>query len=287
MVAPAVCDAQMRRMPHAFTNWQSTPEMRHATIAVEICDLHTGEVIYQQDEQRSVQPASLLKLFTTGAAMRLLGADYIIPDSVPCADSTCVPLPQLIGYNPDWLIEDVESDYVKPLTTIPDAGLSLREFVKKTNEKSLNENAELLPYLISGNCTLASGIDSIRTYWKSRGLDTDALVMYDGCGLAPADRITAHLMTQLLFEMKDDTEFRNSLAVAGLTGTVMYFLRSSCLMGKAQLKTGTTKSVVAYAGYVTGTDKREYSVVFIVNNSTAKVQTIRKNIEKMFLLLIP
>lgn len=261
--------------------------MRYATVAIEICDLNTGETLWSLDEQRYVQPASLMKLVTTGAALRKLGPDFVIPDTVCCIDSTLVPLPELVGYNPDWLIEDVESDYVRPLTTVPDAGLPLSEFIKKTNEKSLNENAELLPYLLTPDRNLYSGIDTIRNYWQSRGLDTDALVMYDGCGLAPADRVTAHFMTQLLKEMQGDEVFRNSLAVAGFTGTVMFFLKASCLAGKAQLKTGTTKSVVAYAGYVTGSNNHTYSVVFIVNNSTAKVSTLRKNIEKMFLLLIP
>lgn len=286
-VVPAAGSAQMRKMPPAFEAWLETPQMRHATVAVEVTDLNTGQVLWALDEQRSVQPASLMKLVTTGAALRKLGGDYIIPDTVCCADTSMVPLPQLVGYNPDWLIEDVEADYVRPLTCVPDAGLPLSDFIRKTNEKSLNENAELLPYLLTPDRNLYSGLDTIRNYWQSRGLDVGALVMYDGCGLAPADRVTAHFMTELLTEMKDEEMFRNSLAVAGMTGTVMFFLKASCLAGRAQLKTGTTKSVVAYAGYVEGSDGHTYSIAFIVNNSTAKVSTLRKNIEKMFLLLIP
>ena len=286
-VSLTVCDAQLRKMPHSFDAWLSEPSMRHATVAVEVCDLTQKKRIWAFDEQRSVQPASLMKLVTTGAALRKLGEDYIIPDSVCCLDSASVPRLELLGYNPDWMIEDIDADYVKPLTTIPDVGMRLGDFIKKTNEKSLNENAELLPYLLSEDHRLYSGLDSIKSYWRSCGINTEALEMHDGCGLAPADRVTAHLMTELLIEMQHDEVFRNSLAVAGMTGTVMYFLKASCLAGRAQLKTGTTKSVVAYAGYVQGSDNHTYSMVFIVNNSTAKVSTLRKNIEKMFLLLIP
>lgn len=286
-VLTTVCNAQLRKMPAKFDSWLQTPEMRHATVSVEIVDLDTEEVVYAYDEQRSVQPASILKLVTTGAALRILGGDYILPDTVCTTDSTKSPLPELVGYNPDWLIEDVESSYCEGLHEIPDAGTTLRSYVRETNEKSLNIHAEALAYLLSPEHTLQAGLDTIASYWKSRNLDTEALVMYDACGLAPADRVTVHMISQLLAEMKDDADFRNSLAVAGKTGTVIYFLRASYLSGRAQLKTGTTKSVVGYAGYVRGTDGHTYSIVFIVNNSLTPLTVLRKNIEKMFILLIP
>ena len=282
-----VCDAQAFRLPSRFEQWLNSQGMRHATVAVEIVDLDNDSLVFAYDEQRSVQPASLLKLVTTGAALRLLGADYVMPGMVCGPDSTMVPLPELVGYNPDWLIEDVASSYAEPLVCVPDTGIPLREYIKRTNEKSLNIHAEALPYLLTPECTLAAGLDTIRTFWQQMGLDTETLVMYDGCGLAPADRVTAHLMTQLLHVMKDDADFRQSFAVAGLTGTVSYFLKASYLCGRAQLKTGTTKSVTAYAGYVTGTNNHLYSIVFIVNNSTAPLTLQRKNIEKMFNYLIP
>ncbi len=281
-------NAQMREMPIAFEQWLNTPDMRHATVAVEIVDLDSGKTCYAYDEQRFVQPASLLKLVTTATALRKLGGDFVICDSIDCAaDTASVPVPGLEGYNRDWLIEDVNASYIKPLTHIPDVGLSLREFVKKTNEKSLNENAESLLYFLSPEHTLQAGLDTVKAYWHSRGLDTDALLMYDGCGLAPNDRITARFISQLLCDMKDDEDFRASLAIAGLTGTVTYFLKTSHLAGRAFLKTGTTKAVTAYAGYMIGRDGHTYSVVLIVNNSTAPLTNQRKNIEKMFNLLVP
>ena len=288
-VISAACDAQSRSktFPSQFVDWLATPGMRHATVGVEIVDLTTGETLYVMDEQRAVQPASLLKLVTTGAALRLLGGDYVIPDTICQTDTTLAPLPQLIGYSPDWMIEDVESWYVAPLDTVPDAGIELREYIKRTNEKSLNVHAEALPYLLTPEGTLPAGLHAIKAYWDSCGIDTTALVMYDGCGLAPADRVTTHLISQLLAEMQHDEDFRNSFAVAGKTGTVNYFLRASYLSGRAQLKTGTTKSVVAYAGYVRGSNNHTYSVVLIVNNSTDQLTLMRKNIEKMFILLIP
>lgn len=282
-----VGDAQSRKLPDKFEQWLESPGMRHASVALEMVDLTTGESCYAIDVQRAMQPASLLKLVTTATALRMLGGDYLLPDTICPTDTTKSPLPELIGYNPDWMIEDVASSYAEALEEIPDAGIELREYVKRTNEKSLNVHAEALVYLLSPERTLAAGLDTIRHYLDSCGIETEALVMYDGCGLAPADRITAHLMTQLLAEMQHDEDFCNSLAVAGVSGTVSYFLKSSRLCGRARLKTGTTKSVVAYAGYVDGSDGHTYSIVLIVNSATAPLTDMRRNIEKMFNLLIP
>ncbi|MDO4496467.1 MAG: D-alanyl-D-alanine carboxypeptidase, partial [Bacteroidales bacterium] len=263
LAVPAVCNAQLFDFPYGFRAQMQVQGLRHATVALEVVDLDNDSVLYALDEQRAVQPASLLKLVTTATALRKFGGDEKIPRNLNCIDSTAVPLPELLGYNGDWLIEDIGETYIRPLTVMPDVGMPLRDFVKKTNEMSLNENAELLAYWIGGSTSIADGIDSICAYWSSIGIDTEALTMYDGCGLAPADRLTAHFMIDLLREMRDDADFRNSLPVAGVSGTVQRFLKGTRLEGKASLKTGTTKSVVAYAGYIEGSDNHTYAVSLI------------------------
>jgi len=283
----SVCNAQVLSLPKGFNYYLKTPALRHATVALEVLDLDTNVTLYALDEQRSVQPASVMKLVTTAAALRRFGGKTIVPDTINCIDSTAVPLVSLLGYNGDWLIEDIGEDYIKPLTSLPDTGITLRDYVQKTNEKSLNENAEMLAYWMGGSNRLSDGLDSISTYWTRRGLDTEALTMYDACGLAPADRLTAHFVVELLREMKGDEDFRNSLPVAGVSGTVRRFLKGTRLEGQAQLKTGTTKSVVAYAGYVRGSNEHTYAVAIIVNNHKSETAPLRKNIEKMLLFLIP
>lgn len=280
-------NAQLLELPAGMDYWLKLPTLRHAMVALEVKDLTADSVLYRLEEQRSVQPASVMKLLTTAVALRRFGGDAVVLDTIQCIDSSAVALPELVGYNGDWLIEDVGSSYIEPLTVLPDVGLTLREFVRKTNEESLNANAEMLAYWLGGTTRIADGCDSICSYWRSRGLDTEALVMYDGCGLAPADRLTAHLVVQLLQEMQHDEDFRLSLPVAGVSGTVKNFLKKTRLEGKAQLKTGTTKSVVAYAGYVTGSDGHTYALALIVNNHTSQITALRKNIEKMLLFLIP
>lgn len=166
----------------------------------------------------------------------------------------------------------------------------LSYIAKQTNFFSVNLLAESLLRQLAiqkGNGSETDGINVIYSFLKSQKLDTDGIQIFDGCGLAPADRVTTHFMVELLSKMKGNKAFYDSFPVAGRTGTIHAFLKNTRLDGKARLKTGTTKAVVAYTGYVESSDGNTYAVSIIVNNHTAKSTIVRKNIEKMLLLLIP
>ncbi len=47
-----------------------------SNIAVEICDLQTGDVVYSRHARRLAPPASCMKLLTAVTAMRILGVDH-------------------------------------------------------------------------------------------------------------------------------------------------------------------------------------------------------------------
>lgn len=289
-------NAQTRSLPQSFHDWLKTPALRHATVTLEVARLSTASenssknftTLYRYDAQRLMTPASVMKLVTTATALRLLGGDYVMPDSVALIDSIHPVIPGLEVYNKDWMIEDIGEDYIPPLTNLlPDSGRVLRDVVRDTNVESLNNQAETILRLLHPECCLDTALITVSDYWKSQGLDTECLVMYDGCGLAPSDRLTSHFVIGLLSQMQYDEDFVNSLPVAGKEGTVRRFFRETRLDGRARLKTGTTKSVVAYAGYIRGTDSKLYAVSIFVNSFAGKTQPMRKGIEKVLLSLIP
>ena len=84
-----------------------------------------------------------------------------------------------------------------------------------------------------------------------------------------------------------DSAFVASLPLVGKEGTVASFLKGTRLEGQARLKSGTTKLVVDYAGFVHGSDGEEYAVAIIVNNFTGIAKGVRQEIEKLLLQLIP
>lgn len=291
-------NAQTRSLPPSFQTWLQSPGIRHSTVTLEIARLTKsakGETsgknyttLYQYDSQRLMRPASVMKLVTTATALNILGGDYVLPDSAAVIDTSRIILPGLEGYNTDWLLEDVGEDYIPPLSNqLPDSGRVLREVVRDTNVESLNNQAETLLRLLAPSCDVDSDLTVVTDFWQEKGMDMESLRMYDGCGLAPSDGITSHFIIELLAYMQDNKDFVESLPLISKEGTVRRFLQKSRLSERGRLKTGTMKTVVAYAGYIKGTDSKQYAVSIFVNNYTCKAQDVRKGIEKVLLSLIP
>ena len=295
--------AQMRQLPNAFKEWIHSDGLKHATVSLEIVRLprtaplqtpdslnpaiNRCRVLYSYDPERLMTPASVLKLVTAATGFRVLGPNYVWPDSVPMIDSADVRLPGLERFNPDLLVEDIE-EYMPGLDNLlPDSGQMLMDVMDRTLAESLNLQAETLLRLLTPSCRLDSGLLKVQDYWRKRGLDMESLVMYDGCGISPSDRVTAHFINSLLADMQFDAPFRKAMADIAMEGTVREFLKKTRLSGQGQLKTGTLKNVVAYAGYIRGSDGRTYAVTIFVANNTCKHAEVRKEIEKLLLSLIP
>ncbi len=78
-----------------------------------VVSLDNGEVLYRQNEQKLIHPASNMKLLTTAAALKILGPNYRIP-TVLYADSASIRNSAIIGNlylkgfgNPDLHFEDL------------------------------------------------------------------------------------------------------------------------------------------------------------------------------------
>ena len=165
---------------------------------------------------------------------------------------------------------------------------TLAEIVRVTNHASHNLYADAiiktvgLSYKAQKGEVISSfnkGINIIKEYWKSKGLDVSELVMYDGSGLAPTDKITTAFLGKLLTIMYKDKKygkiFIESLPAAGISGSVRNFMKGTELQGKAKLKSGSMSGVKSYAGYI---DKggKTYSVVFLINQYKGKSSEMTK-----------
>jgi D-alanyl-D-alanine carboxypeptidase/D-alanyl-D-alanine-endopeptidase (penicillin-binding protein 4) len=169
----------------------------------------------------------------------------------------------------------------KLLSTIHSPDLA--SIVKVINVESNNQYAEHLYKAL----TVLDSID-FWDFWKKKGLDSNALFMYDGSGLSPRDAVSVEFLIDLLDYMykqsSNSDAFYQSLPVAGREGTVASFLKNTSLEGKARLKSGSISNVQSYSGYIESKG-RKYTVSLIVNNFTGKRSELRKEIEQLFLNL--
>ncbi len=165
----------------------------------------------------------------------------------------------------------------------------LSQIIRIIHEKSDNFYTECLLRQLARTTTnkpgsAREGIRVVKTFWQKKGLDPSALSMYDACGLSPNDRISAELLARVLSLMASNTEFEQSLPLAGVEGTVSGFLKGTPLEGKLRLKSGSNQVVNSYAGYYRKNDKN-YAVVLMVNYANASRFQIRKDMETFLLSL--
>jgi D-alanyl-D-alanine carboxypeptidase, serine-type, PBP4 family len=68
--------SSLAETPLPIKRFLSMPEMRGASFSIMAKDVDNGEILYRYDEDRSLTPASVLKLVTTATALEILGAEY-------------------------------------------------------------------------------------------------------------------------------------------------------------------------------------------------------------------
>jgi len=116
--------------------------------------------------------------------------------------------------------------------------------------------------------TMANGRIVTRGYLAGLGITTAGWRLYDGSGLSPADRLTAQSLVSVLTHAQSQPYgwwLRNSLPVAGVSGTLRTRMRTGPAHGNARAKTGTLHDASALSGYVRSANG--HTLVFsIVNN---------------------
>ena len=151
----------------------------------------------------------------------------------------------------------------------------LPELVRDINKYSNNVMAQQV-FLTLGLVQRGSGTpDNARGVlqaWlrEAFGEAADSVVIDNGSGLSRSQRVSAELLARLLLRAWRGPvmpELAASLPVVGLDGT----LRSNrSLSGRAHLKTGSLRDVVAMAGYVLAPDGQRRVLVALVQHPQAQ-----------------
>jgi D-alanyl-D-alanine carboxypeptidase/D-alanyl-D-alanine-endopeptidase (penicillin-binding protein 4) len=115
------------------------------------------------------------------------------------------------------------------------------------------------------------GIETIfRNLLSQLEIDDSKLVVADASGLSKKNKITAKLMGELLYKIRNEQRYAllyNSLPIGGVSGTLENrFLKTAPLaVGLVRAKTGTLNGTATLAGYVQSTD-REYVFVTLADD---------------------
>jgi serine-type D-Ala-D-Ala carboxypeptidase/endopeptidase (penicillin-binding protein 4) len=87
----------------------------------------------------------------------------------------------------------------------------------------------------------------------------------DGSGLSRYDRTTPSQVVSLLRQQAADAPFRNSLATAGRTGTLVDEMNGTFAQGRCRGKTGTLHDVSNLVGYCEARDGHTLAYALLMN----------------------
>lgn len=152
----------------------------------------------------------------------------------------------------------------------------LVEIVRDINKYSNNTMARQLFLSIGAQFRTDADQDDamaaqrvIRSWLARKGITAPHLVMENGSGLSRAERISARemaLILQAAWRSPYAAEFRSSMPLVAMDGTMRRRLQRTPLVGEAHIKTGTLNNVRAIAGYSRDSNGQDWAVVAILND---------------------
>ncbi|HEY7003781.1 MAG TPA: D-alanyl-D-alanine carboxypeptidase/D-alanyl-D-alanine-endopeptidase [Gaiellaceae bacterium] len=148
---------------------------------------------------------------------------------------------------------------------------ALKWLVRTMDRQSDNFYAEMLLKQLGARAgrggTTSAGVRVVRKELRRRGVPLGGVTLADGSGLSAYDRLSAKAVTLLLVSASSDAgigkPFVGSLAVAGVSGTLVDRMTSGPAHGNVRAKTGTTDSASALSGYV----RKRYVFSILMNGS--------------------
>lgn len=130
---------------------------------------------------------------------------------------------------------------------------------------------------MQGKGTTEAGLREVKSYLASIGV-ADGYEIFNGSGLAREGKLPPSALTSVLLDMAGDprvgSEFKSSLAIAGVDGTLRRRLRDA--PGRLRGKTGTLDGVHGLTGYVESADGKLYAFAFLANGFRGGSATVKQ-----------
>ena len=203
------------------------------------------------------------------------------------------------------LVASVSRNFNQELATIESPPLA--ELVRETNRESNNLYAEVLlrllgkvtdkmplPQTLTGKMPVPQedtgeiGLKELKTALTQLGVNPNSYILADGSGLSRHNLISPEALVQTLRFMANSPAasiYRQSLPIAGESGTLKNRLNSTPNRVILQAKTGTLSGVSALSGYIEVPDYEPLVFSIIVNQSGLSAASMRSATDEIVLLL--
>ncbi len=173
----------------------------------------------------------------------------------------------------------------------------ISELIKETNQQSNNVYAEVLlrsigrtypQHFTSPEDTSTLGIALVKQRLTELGVNPDAYLLRDGSGLSRHNLVAPTAFVRVLSAMATLPEgqvYRDSLPVAGISGSLKNRLKGTIAQGIVRAKTGSMSGVVSLSGYVNSPKYPPLVFSIILNQHDRPTASMVKVIDEVVVLL--
>lgn len=184
-------------------------------------------------------------------------------------------------------------DMAKATLLLEDRSAPLFEIVDTTNKWSRNLYAETLLRSLSppgGPATTEAGLKVLATTLRRWGISADYYLARDGSGLSRYDYLTPDALVGVLTYLWRDPDlvenFRSSLPVSGVSGSLAERLKGTAGEARVWAKTGSMSQVRSLAGYVVTEEGEPLVFAFMVNGFRVPAREIDAAMDQALLRLV-
>ena len=172
----------------------------------------------------------------------------------------------------------IEGDPLPRETSAPLARVTappLLEDFKVVNKVSQNLHAELLLRRVGaagGDASVGGGLKAVETMLTAAGVARTGYDFSDGSGMSTYNRVAPRAMITFLrwtTTQPWSAQFRATLPVGGVDGTIARRFIGTPLAGKIVAKTGGLNATNALSGWLTAKSGRELTFAFFANDVPA------------------
>lgn len=158
----------------------------------------------------------------------------------------------------------------------------LSVYISQMNKESDNFYAEMLLKSMSAYTqqlpgSYEKGVQRVKWFLSTLGVDTLLVEMRDASGMSSGTMTTTENLTLFLHMMRQHpmfSDFYESLAIAGVDGTLNYRMKSNPLRGRVRGKSGYMRGVRTLSGYLTTNAGNEIAFSIATNNFAGKVRSV-------------
>jgi len=182
------------------------------------------------------------------------------------------------------IVVEQQETYVDTKLTAIDAP-PLSKILAGINQESNNLYAEVLGKILAQKMQVDTPIDAVNQTLERLSIDSENYVLIDTSGLSRQNLVTPQTLVAVLQLMSQDSDYRESLAVAGTSGTLKRRFVDTPIQGKLWAKTGTLTGVGALSGYLQTQHRGLLAFSVLVNNSELEHREIRRAIDEIVVIL--